>query len=441
MPDVVADVRSSQEVMKLSSHPLTFSQSFLTAVGSDGSGCADGHVIGVTVQVDERMERERLQQALNRVVAHHTSLRSHIGLDDTTPRMVIDPPAQVELLVEAALDDDEAAQARALQVQESLEARGISLTDSPLIRASLVHTDARSWLGLVLHHVAGDAHALAVVMRDVLAAYDDALGENDGETYADFAFRQAALAASDGWADDIDWWRQQLAGASLATAPGRADLPFGPGSGGPYVAHVFHLDPSLTERVMTVCLTRGTTPFSVLMAAFVHTARAHMSEDATSFMTIASGRDSSSRDTVGTFFNHVPVAVPHAPSAQPLDLVDTVHHAWESARSHEAPFRLLVENGVEGIDFSKDPTRVPVTFEWIPPAPHWRGSRTTRQVPSVPGESPSADLPMGALWLMRLNDLDALEGVLRYSPTDVTPEIVLTWIAGFRDFLERACPA
>lgn len=443
MPHVVADARSVTRTRQGDSHPLTFSQAFLAAVGDDGSGCADGHVIGVTVQVDERMELDQLQKALNRVVHRHSSLRSHIQRTNLGARMSIDPPAPVELFAEDAPDRDEEAQSRALEMQEIMEAQGISLDTSPLMRASVLRGTATSWLTVVLHHVAGDAHALAVVLRDVLAAYDDDLSDEAGESYADFALKQAEVASSDGWRGDVRWWQGRLAGATLATASRRERGVVAMGAPRDYVARVFHLDPSLTERLMNVCLERGTTPFSVLLSAFVHTVRTHMTREATSFMTISSGRDGPSRDTVGTFFNHVPVPVPLPPktSSEPLDVVDSVHQAWEAARAHEAPFQLLVAAGVEGIDFSMDPDRVPVTFEWIPPAPHWHGSRAGRQIPSVPGEGPSAALPTGALWLMRLNDLDTFEGVIRYCPKDVDPQDVVAWIDEFQLFLDHACPA
>ncbi|WP_344596106.1 amino acid adenylation domain-containing protein [Actinomadura vinacea] len=154
----------------------------------------------MVLEVDERVEPERLRRALHMVIEHHDVLRSRFVREDGawTGRMVAAEPG--ELLWVAEGDD----WARGAEAQASLD-----LSDGPLLRAVLFERD----LLIVVHHLVVDAVSWPILLEDLSLAYEGAELPVKSTSFRAWSQRLTELADSIDVAE-VGYWREvEAAGA------------------------------------------------------------------------------------------------------------------------------------------------------------------------------------------------------------------------------------
>ncbi len=218
------------------------------------------------------LDAARLQEALQKVVDRHGSLRTAFIAPDSEPLQQV--VAHVEpVLTFTDLADLPAAEreeaARQLVVMEGNQP--FALDQPPLLRATLIRLGADDHiLQIVLHHIITDEWSNDLIWRE-LAAYmaqgDSALPPEPPIAYTDYAQWQRDQMSTGKWDGQMRYWQTQLAG-DLPVMPLPADRPRPAEQSlrGGTVRRT--LPASVLEGVKLLSQQESTTAYTTLLAAF-----------------------------------------------------------------------------------------------------------------------------------------------------------------------------
>src|SRR6185503_17759783 len=216
-----------------------------------------------------------LERAFNEVLSRHESLRTSFANSQDGPVQVISPAAELSIPVEdlqslsAAERAAEVTRIAAEQAQTPFD-----LSRGPLIRVKLVRFSSEAQLlWLTLHHIVSDGWSIAVLMQELVTLYQSysngaaaALPELPIQ-YADYAAWQRQWLQGAVLEQQLDYWKQQLAGASaVLNLP--ADRPRPPRQTFKGGRVRQHLPQELSEQLQQLSRRHGVTLFMTLLAAF-----------------------------------------------------------------------------------------------------------------------------------------------------------------------------
>ncbi|MET0266308.1 MAG: amino acid adenylation domain-containing protein [Duganella sp.] len=306
--------------------------------------------IAAAVRLHGSLDVERLQAALDTVIARHEVLRtSYPQSEDGDPYAAIAASLQLALpsrdLSQLARDQQMGQVAALLAEQRNLP---FDMACAPLLRLQLlVMGPFEHVLLFCVHHMVFDGWSESVLLRELGAAYqgDDRVLAPLPLQYADYAAWHASRAAGPAGAASQAFWRDYLAAApALSTLPAKAGVT-------PAVAQRHALAP-LTLSASTVSQLRQlghehqATLFMVLLAAFLQVLHREAGQDDLVVGTDAAGRDQLELEgLIGFFVNVVPLRS-RLPAARPafadwLQLVrDNVLRAFEHG---DMPFDQIVD--------------------------------------------------------------------------------------------------
>jgi hypothetical protein len=219
------------------------------------------------------LEADAWARAVGAVVDRHESLRALFPIRDGVPVQVIGPA--VGLDVERIDLSGLPADTRERGARDIVDERARALLDlehGPLVSSFLIRLadDDHVW-GMTIHHLLADGASSAIVGREVRAYYrafvegtDPGLPELPVH-YGDFALWQHHGNGL-GQDDDLEYWREQLAGVPVLELPTDAPRPAEKGTRAAEVEHV--IDGDLTEALERLARTERCTQFMLLLAAF-----------------------------------------------------------------------------------------------------------------------------------------------------------------------------
>ena len=166
------------------------------------------------------------------------------------------------------------AEEEARRIAADAAAAPFDLSRDAMLRGRLVRTAPdEHLLVLVLHHVAGDAWSLGVLLHEMAAAYaafvagePSPLGDLPLQ-YADFAAWQRAWLSGGVLDAQLGYWRARLAGApAVLELPADHPRPAVPSHRGAVVR--FDVPPALAARLRQAARRHDATPYMVLLAGF-----------------------------------------------------------------------------------------------------------------------------------------------------------------------------
>lgn len=388
-----------------------------------------------------------LRGAVDDVVARHETLRTRLVLDPEDPHQLILPPGSPEIVVVdlpvAADGDRDRAAERFLDDIETGTDLGIE--EIPGLRVHLGRFDAEnSVLAYIAHHTAVDGYSVHLVMRDLAAFYaarreGRAADLPEPRQYREYVARQLAAADSPAVHAAQEFWREQLRGAHMT--PLRNDRPRATGA---YTTgwHRFMFDGELGPDVTALARQTRSTPFMVLMAAFLTVVRERTGETDLVVPTFTTGRDAAwLGDVIGTFYNFTPLRVDVSASRTFRDVVAEVRKTCLATYRHELPFLLLAPQAPELMASVVQPDAAPVVFQVIQ-SPHMRG---TDQVADLEftgirkrtlSSAVGSQIPDGMLFSVELHPDGSVGGRIGY--TDMFDEsTVVGLLADFREVLRE----
>jgi acyl carrier protein len=330
--------------------PLSFNQRFLLTLdkGDDEGPFGPKYFFPSAWRLSGKVDVAALRGALADVVERHEILRTEVVREGDDGYQRILPPMAARLEVR---DRPDAGAADADRVAEELlieiEAGEYSFGDMPLLHGVLVRlADDTSILALIAHHAAVDTYSLQIIIRDVAASYAARTGHRPPELpavrqYQEFTRWELDRGTGTEMAKAREYWHARLQDTTLhATRTDKlrsANVPKGT------AAHRFLIDAGLTAEVMRLSKTLRCSPFMVMLAAYKVLLRDTTGETDLTVTTLSSGRgDARFQQTVGSFFNFVPLRTDLGPCGTFRDVVKATRTTCLEAYANEMPFPLVV---------------------------------------------------------------------------------------------------
>ncbi|HEU5218746.1 MAG TPA: amino acid adenylation domain-containing protein, partial [Gemmatimonadales bacterium] len=252
--------------------PLSFGQRLLWVQAEMDPGLA-AYNFPLARRLRGPLQPEALQTALDGLAIRHEVLRTVLTPAGDEPVQTVLPPEAVPLYRADLHHAPEPLGAAMAQARE-LAARPFNLAADRPLRAALYRLGEDDHvLLLVTHHAVADGWSAGVLLNDLAALYDAAVGQRAsglpalGISYGDFAAWQRDRTGEAERARLLDYWRRTLADLP-ATLELQTDHPRTSTVSGPGAEVVVTLAPALLERLRRVGEPGGATLFMTLLAAW-----------------------------------------------------------------------------------------------------------------------------------------------------------------------------
>ncbi len=156
--------------------------------------------------------------AFSQCIARHEMLRTTFALNSGRLAQMIEPPSPAVIpVVDLEHDDPQAQRLHADELTRAHAAFRFDLEHGPLLVLKLLRFNADHHLLLVsMHHIICDGISLGVLMRDMVAFYDEQVRHKPAQLpelpiqFADYAVWQEQWLASDEPARSLEFWKQSL---------------------------------------------------------------------------------------------------------------------------------------------------------------------------------------------------------------------------------------
>lgn len=429
--------------------PLSANQQFLCLFDKGEAEGALGprHLVVAGWRLSGSVDAEVLQGALDDVVERHQSLRTTIVRDEGNEHQQIHPPSSPRLVVRDLLDDSRPRSVRAEEFINEIEAGRISVDQVPLLTAGLGRLGERDHiLVLAAHHAASDGWSMNLLARDVAHFYAVRKGLAPAELpeirqYGDYAEWQQENAADPGGEICREYWQNKLGGGQLLPLP--TDRPLTPGEVGVYSVHRFSIDKETTSAALALSRTTRSSPFIVLFSVFNLLLNRRTGVTDVLVPTLTSGRvEPQFQDTVGVFFNFIPVRTDLADCGTFREIVNQVRQSCLEAYSYEIPFLHIVGQAPE-ITSSMGPDRALFALQAFQFPPGLDGDlvgdvRYAEVRNRLLSDSNSCDIPDGALWTLDIIPSGETIGSLRFNRNLFDASTIIGIVEEFDRLLRNA---
>jgi surfactin family lipopeptide synthetase A len=331
--------------------PLSFAQQRLWFLDQLEPNSANYHIPTV-VRLQGELNITVLQQSLDAIVAHHQVLRTNFIAENGEPVQVIAEPRSVELKVVDLKDSLQTQQTTVVQqlLQHEVQ-RPFNLTSDLMLRGCLlVLSPQEHILLLVMHHIASDGWSKAILfeqLTNLYQAFANGLPNPLSELpiqYADYAVWQRQWLTGENLAQQLNYWKQQLAGASpvleIPTDRPRPALQSYRGA-----KQSFLIPQNLTKAIQTLSRQENVTVFMTLLAVFQTLLyRYSGQEDILVGSPIAGRNRQEIEGLIGFFVNTLVLRTDMSDQPSFRELLQRVRKTTLSAYSHQdLPFDKLVE--------------------------------------------------------------------------------------------------
>jgi amino acid adenylation domain-containing protein len=303
------------------------------------------------MEIHGALDVDALRQSFDAMVERHEILRTRFVDIEGTPYQQIDLPAKADWqLIDLSHLPAEQRAEEANQVLEAESRRPFDLAKGPLLRVMLVSLNAVNFILLItLHHIVSDGWSAEVLTNELGAFYDtfangapSTLAEL-GPQYAAFAIWQRESFARGALKSQIEYWKQQLAGAppvlTLPTDYVRTDEESYRGA-----KETLSLPAGLANRARELSRAHDATLFMTLLAAFDVMLARHSGETDIVVGTPIAGRTRvETEPLIGMFVNTLPMRVKVPPEQTVRELISSVREMSLGAfANQDVPFEMLV---------------------------------------------------------------------------------------------------
>ncbi len=254
--------------------PLSFAQQRLWFLNELEPGTAN-YNIPESVRIRGHLDAGIFQRCLNTIIERHENLRTNFISRDGQPALVIHKERTVELeRFDLREMDEESREQEALRIADRFAKTIFNLSEGPLLRAGLVHMAEDDFILLVtIHHIISDDWSTQVFIRELGILYEAFLKDEPSPLpplpvqYADFAHWQQTWLSGEVLEEQLQFWRETLAGISpVLELPTDRPRPKMPSQKGRYLTFAFTGEESAEINRFT--RDHGLTPFMTLLGAF-----------------------------------------------------------------------------------------------------------------------------------------------------------------------------
>nr|QEO74784.1 AMP-dependent synthetase and ligase [uncultured bacterium] len=215
-----------------------------------------------------------LEKVFTEIVRRHEILRTTFPSVGGRPVQVVHPPQPVTIdVIDLRSLPADAREAEAMRLVRKQAQQPFDLQRGPLLRLSLLRLDAEDHvLSLIEHHLVLDGWAQSVLLDEFLALYT-AYASGDPSPlpeltrqFGDFAYWQRQWVQGDFIAEQLAYWKRQLADAPPVLS--LTDRPRPPVQNFQGAQEVFDLPATLCAELRALSRREGVTLFMALLAAF-----------------------------------------------------------------------------------------------------------------------------------------------------------------------------
>jgi glycopeptidolipid biosynthesis protein len=312
--------------------PLTAMQQGLLFHTTDaGEGGSDPYVVQIDITLAGRLDRHRLQDAIQAVVNRHPNLAARFVYQhlDEPVQVILQDPVLPWRYVDLA-DEGANLEARIERVRADERAAVYDLAHQPPLRVALFRSAAdRHRLVLTIHHIVCDGWSGQVLLREIFAGYDGQplptpVSYRSFLTWLAGRDRETAHAA----------WRQVLAGFDTPTLVGPPHR-LEPGA---QSVEWFRVPTETTRAISELARSRHTTVNIVLQGAVAQVLMALTGSHDVAFGTVVSGRPPEMADAeslLGLLINTVPVRATSTATTTAAELLDQLQTAHIDTLEHQ----------------------------------------------------------------------------------------------------------
>jgi amino acid adenylation domain-containing protein len=290
----------------------------------------------------------KLERAVQSVASRHEALRTTFGVNDGRPFQQI----ATETILPCEVYDLRAmpAATRDAEAQRLLKAEAekpFDLAIGPLARVSVLRlADEEHILLLSIHHIIADAWSVKLFFQELAACYSNEEKRLPAlpVQYADFSEWQRERIEAGTLAQEIDFWKDQLADAPLLlNLPTDHPRPTAPTSNG--ARQTVSLDHELAQSLKAASRNENVTLFMLLMAAFQILMSRYSDQQDLLIGTPVAGRPLvETEPLIGCFINTLVLRGDLSGNPTLSEVVRRTRERMLSAFTHQdVPFEKLVE--------------------------------------------------------------------------------------------------
>ncbi|HEY4303061.1 MAG TPA: amino acid adenylation domain-containing protein [Gemmatimonadaceae bacterium] len=263
-----------RKVSRTGSLPVSFAQQRLWFLDQMQPGASHYNIV-FGLRFSGRMDEEALRWTLDEIVRRHEPLHTSIVDSGAGPvaRLMSELDTVLDVVDVSNVDPAERA-AEALRVAHAHTERPFDLAHGPMAAFLLIRfSDDERWLIVSMHHIASDGWSLSVSAREICALYEGRVSGTGSSLpaldiqYIDYAAWQQSLVRSGVFARQLQYWRDELAGApALLELPTDRLRPAVQSSRGSRLR--FRLEPRLLDDIKSFSLKQGATLYMTLLAVW-----------------------------------------------------------------------------------------------------------------------------------------------------------------------------
>jgi len=438
----VSDMPAITRRIRQSPPPLSLAQQQVWLRSQETRGMPPLYNESITIFRSGHLDVAALQQAFNQMIRRHEAWRTTFDLVGGQPVQVIHPDADVPFrMFDLSGAPETTREAEALRLATEDAMAPFNLNGGPLVRATLVSlSDHDQRLFLTMHQLIVDGISVYdIIPSELSVLYEAFLNRKFSPLpdlsfqFADFALWQRDWLQRDVLANQVSYWRKQLAGdlPVLQWPNTRPRPPFQTYRG---AIESFTLPKALTDALRELSQRERVSLFATLLAGFATLLRRYTGQDDIIIGTLApTGRKRSEfQRLLGYFLNPVALRIDLSGNSTFRELLLHSQQVTLEALSHDD---VPLEDLAQELRLTPDPSRHPFFNVVISLAPN---------VPDLPQGWDMTPMDVesgGARWdlYLEMNDRpNGLIGRAQYNPDLFDVANIVTLIENLRTLLSAA---
>ncbi|KAG0221422.1 hypothetical protein BGW41_006781, partial [Actinomortierella wolfii] len=314
-------------------------------------GVSDIYHVPAAFHLRGTLDKNALQNALDRLYFRHESLRTVFVSTHGQPKVKILPAADGWKLRFHDVREEKEKDAVIHQLIAHEASSSFDLEKGPLARAQLIqHSEEEQTLVFNIHHIIVDGWSLGVLYRELNELYMAYIHSKPDPLvplyiqYQDYAAWQREWLTQDRLEDQVTFWRDTLAGAPVSlTIPTDRPRPRQQSFAGGSVA--IKIDTQLTNALHTLCQKHGITMFMVVLAAWSAVlSRLSGQDDIVIGTPVANRNHPQVEQLVGFFVNTLALRIDLSGDPSADQILERVAKVTIDAQAHQdIPFEQVVE--------------------------------------------------------------------------------------------------
>ncbi len=340
-----------QRLSREGPQPLSFAQERLWFLDQLTPGSA-AYNLPVAMRLSGSLHFLALQQTFTEILRRHEVLRTSFVVIDAEPVQLVSDPVDFDLPVIDLSHLERRESEQQVQRLASEEAqRPFDLTHGPLFRATLLRLNAAEHVLLfTMHHIISDGWSMGVLIKEVTTLYEafsagqpSPLAELPVQ-YTDYAVWQREQLQGEILEEQLQYWREQLAGAPvLLELP--TENPRPPVQSYRGAQLTLEVAPQTTCALKVLSQQHGVTLFMTLLAAFQVLLYRYTGQEEIVVGTPVAGRTRAETEgLIGFFLNTLALRVSMKGDPTFAALLSRVREVCLGAYAHQdVPFERLLE--------------------------------------------------------------------------------------------------